>query len=263
MSKYINAQIMEQNRHQFIYGYNTDDRTKQIKDMVGEYPVKMDESTPMGIYLENHAIQTELPDYNVDKLLTTRMSKEYLSFAIAYTLLDRALQDSDFEVIPERVSTFLEVVNHLILQPGQANIQSLQELLAVLKIGLDFYEMNYKSTVETGAFTGNFSEVPISFLSLDTFLRYFKKMLNNNSYVAVVIDLKSPISGIATQAINEYFTKRCNADLSMKVVCEPGSWGTYYDFNGVPVEYIHDYGTVELDDSHQECMKRIRERYDI
>ncbi|MBE6148579.1 MAG: hypothetical protein E7167_03720 [Firmicutes bacterium] len=263
MSTNINNEIMGQSRHQFIYGYNTDDRTSQMKEMVESHPIKMDESSPMGIYLESPAVETETPDSNADRMLITRMGKEYLRFTIAYTLLDRALEDNDFTTIPERVSSFLDAINRLLVNYGKAEIKSLQELLTILKMGLEYYEMNYKAAVDTGAYMGSPTELPISFLSLDVFLSYFKKMLNNNSFVAVVVDMKNPISNIATQAINEYVAKRCNSDLSMKIVCEPGSWATYYDFAYNPIEYIHDYGIVELDESHQECMKKIKGRYDI
>ena len=261
MSNNFKEEIMDQSRHQFIYGYNTDERTKQIKEMVKDYPIKIGESSPMGIYLENHAITSEKTDHNIDKMLASRMSQEYLCFSIAYTLLDKALDDNDFSAIPQRVSTFLTAINQLLIDQESANVKSLQELLQILKMGLNFYQINYNATVETGSFTGHFSDIPMSFMSLDVFIKYFKKMLNNNSYVAVIVDLKNPISSLATQAINEYLTKRCNADLSMKVVCEPGAWATYYDFSGIPVEYIHDYGTVELDESHQKCLENIKSRY--
>lgn len=263
MRKNVADEIMLQSRHQFIYGYNTDERQSEIKKMVDEFPIKMDENAPMGIYLENAGIEADDLKSSVDKMLASSISREYLSFLIAYTLLERALEDNNFTQFPERVDLFLKSINRLLVQDGHPNIASLQELLTALKLGLEFYEMNYKIALDTGAFKGNFSDVPISFLSLDVFLRYFKKLLNNNSYVAVVMNLTKPISHYATQAINTHLSKRCNADLSMKVVCEPSDWKSYFDPVGVRIEAVHDYGEVELDESYKEYIRELKNKWSI
>ena len=50
--------------------------------------------------------------------------------------------------------------------------------------------------------------------------------------------------------------KRINADISMKVACQPGEWETYYDLSGQFVQCVHDYGVVELDDSLNQYVKK-------
>ncbi|MBQ6841157.1 MAG: hypothetical protein IJO63_03490 [Bacilli bacterium] len=263
MAADFSNEIMGQSRHQFIYGYNTQERHDILKGITDSYPVKVDIDLPMGIYLENYALPDIPNAHDVDRILLSRMSREYLSFLIAYTLLNNALENNDFDLIIERVSSFLKTINRLFIDNDGVEIKSLKELLKILKLGCEFYSIHYKATLETGAFTGSFVELPISFLSLDSFIRYFKKLLNNNSYVALIVDVTEPISKIATQTINDYLSKRCNSDLSMKVACEPGIWKTYYDFSGNLVEYTHDYGVVELDDSSSRYLETQKAKWDI
>ena len=257
----LKQEIIGQSRHQFIYGYNTADREKQIKEMVSGSSITTNENQPMSIYLSDVEVKTSSYNTKTDKWLASSLNREYLSFLIAYTLLDKTLLTNDFNNFPERVTTFLNAINRLVVTSEKKDIESLQELLKTLKIGLEFYKINYQSVMETGTFVGNVAELPISFLYLPTFITYFKKLINNNSYVAVLIDVQEPISNIVAQSINDYLSKRCNGDISMKIVCEPGLWPIYYDSSGNIVEYIHDYGIVELDDSHFECIKRIKERF--
>ena len=53
-----------------------------------------------------------------------------------------------------------------------------------------------------------------------------------------------------------------NGDISVKVVTESDAWDTFITSNGVFVEYIHDYGIIELDDSYKNDKKKlIKDRF--
>ena len=67
----------------------------------------------------------------------------------------------------------------------------------------------------------------------------------------------------STQAINNLIGSRINGDISVKVAIEPDDWETYRDSNGQFVGAIHDYGTVELDDSYKKYMKSRKNKYVI
>ena len=64
---------------------------------------------------------------------------------------------------------------------------------------------------------------------------------------------------VSHQAINGFVTRRCNGDLSIKVATNPASWPTFYDLNGTLAENIHDYGTIETDDSYKVYTKQIQQ----
>ena len=114
-----------------------------------------------------------------------------------------------------------------------------------------------KTYLETGVFP-SLEGLPIRFMELDSFMHYYKKLLNNKSYFSVIVDQQSPISSLSKRAINDVVGKRINADISMKVACQPDEWETYYDLNGQIVEAVHDYGVVELDDSLSQYVKKRR-----
>ena len=52
-------------------------------------------------------------------------------------------------------------------------------------------------------------------------------------------------------------SSRINGDISVKVVTEPDAWATFITSNGVFVEYMHDYGIIELDNSYKNDMKKL------
>ena len=43
----------------------------------------------------------------------------------------------------------------------------------------------------------------------------------------------------------------------MKIATEPDDWETYRDVNGQFIEAVHDYGTIELDNSLEDNMRRL------
>lgn len=104
-------------------------------------------------------------------------------------------------------------------------------------------------------------QIPIPFLQLDLFIAQFKRALNNNSYFGIIIDKQQDIAVSSTKAINFLIGGRINKDISMKIAIQPDNWDTYLDPNGQLIEAIHDYGTVELDDSNREYTKKLKNRF--
>ena len=260
MEKQFESEIIHQSRHQFLYGRNTPEREKMLKKMIESNPIKMNDDYPMALYLEDYSLYSDTKNEAVEQILLTRMNQEYFNFSLAVQLLEKTLDGNNLSLYPEAVEKFLRSVNRLFINSDAKDIGSLQELLNILKLGCDFYKIHYQATLNAGCFTGFIGDIPISFLDLPAFIRNFKKMLNNNSYVAAVIDVKNPITKIATQTINDYLARRCNGDLSIKVVTEPAGWVSYYDTVGRAVEYIHDYGIVELDDSFKIHIEEVKKR---
>lgn len=79
-----------------------------------------------------------------------------------------------------------------------------------------------------------------------------------NSYFGIVYDKKGPLAIPSTRQINNLIGSRINGDISVKIAMEPENWETYVDSNGQFVQATHDYGTVELDDSFQKYMKKVK-----
>ena len=71
---------------------------------------------------------------------------------------------------------------------------------------------------------------------------------------------KNNISTLSVQAINNFIGARINGDISIKVAIEPDDWETYCGTNGQYIEAIHDYGTIDLDDSYTKRLSKSKKR---
>ena len=245
-------EIIGQSRHQFIYGENGERREGILKGIVNDNPIVCDVNEPGSIYLGDDYLSGGESVYQLDSYRKLAIARENFNFAVCGKLLDEALSLD----INARSDEFLDRMNRLFVDSGQS-IDDLSTLVKVLYQARDFYRDGYKTYLETGVFP-SLEELPIKFMELDSFMRYYKKLLNNKSYFSVVVDQQSPISALSKSAINDVVGKRINADISMKVACQPDEWETYYDLSGQFVQDVHDYGVVELDNSFSQYVKKRR-----
>jgi len=236
---------MDQSRHLWIYGRNGDQRKKILSELESLYPIKLDQNTPIAIYM-NSFILPSVTDKreNCDKTLVNIAARNHLDFAIAENIIRKIEKDNI--VLSEE---FLSHVNRLFLNKKHSRIESIDELLQVLKTSRQFFEQYYISELTGITGKGNIEDLKIAFLMIDGFIRYLKKAINNQSYFGIILDHQAPFPIETTIAINGFVSRRCNDDISIKVALYPDEWESYYDANGLPIEAIHDYGTVELDDS--------------
>lgn len=243
-------EIIGQSRHQFIYGENGERREGILKGIVNDNPIVCDVNEPGSIYLDNNYLVGGESVYQLDSYRKLAIAREQFSFAVCGKLLEEALSLD----INARSDEFLSRMNRLFVDNGQS-IDDLDSLVRVLYQARDFYRDGYKTYLETGVFP-SLEGLPIRFMELDSFMHYYKKLLNNKSYFSVIVDQQKPISSLSKRAINDVVGKRINADISMKVACQPDEWETYYDLSGQFVQSVHDYGVVELDDSLNQYVKK-------
>ena len=243
-------EIIGQSRHQFIYGENGKRREDILRGIVLDNPIVCDQNEPGAIYLENDYLTGGESVYQIDSYKKLAISREHFNFTLCGKLLSDALSLD----LNARSDEFLSRINRLFVDNGQS-IDDLESLVRVLYQARDFYKDGYKTYLETGEFP-SIDALPIRFMDLNSFMHYYKKLLNNKSYFSVIVDQQKPISSLSKRAINDIVGRRINSDISMKVACCPDEWETFYDLNGQIVEATHDYGVVELDDSLSQYVKR-------
>ena len=130
-------------------------------------------------------------------------------------------------------------------------------MLAVFKESIEFYLESYKNYV-LNIERVQIDSVPIPFMNLEFFVKRFKESINNQSYFGVIINNNKDIALSSVQAINDLVGSRINGDISMKIVTEPDKWKSYRCTRDDFVQSVHDYGTIELDDSLRDNIKSLK-----
>lgn len=242
-------QIIEQSRHLFIYGKNGEEREQFLRSLEIHYPVKIDDDSPMAIYTTSFVLPiVKKENEQCNQNLLNLSARSYTQFALAESVTRKVAEDISKEVIDSRMDAFLKRINRLFLNRGKTEIESIEDLLQVLREARDFYKRYYVAE-KLGAEKEDIQDLRIAFLELNGFVHYMKEALNNCSHFGFVIDHQTPFSVETTKSINELVSKRSNADISMKIALQPEEWEVYHEFTGMLIEATHDYGIVELDDS--------------
>ncbi len=253
---------MERSAHQFIYGYNGKEREDFLKNMVGIFPVKIDQSKPMGVYLTDFGLpkKAELNKETSQRPLAI-LGEQYCYFSIATNVVDTTLNQTDERDLNKKTEKFLRVINDQYLNKNTNKINNLKELRNIFDEVRNTYLFEYEQYTKTAKLNDFIDKLPHSFIDIGIWIKQYKEMLNTNSHFALVIDHQEPISLISYQAINGLVSSRINGDIAMKVACEPNGWETYCNLNGTFVERTHDYQEINLDDSTDEHLKRLRKKY--
>ena len=113
--------------------------------------------------------------------------------------------------------------------------------------------------MNSGGFSNkSIDDFRIPFLQLELFISQYKRALDISFYFGIIVDKYDDIALSSTKALNSLVGARINKDISMKIVVEYGMWDSYVDTSGNFIEVIHDYGTVELDDSAKKYVKKLK-----
>lgn len=262
--EYLKREIMEQSRHQFIYGYDGIKRKQFLENMASCYPVVLDKEFPMAIYISEYGLP-KISTFNneVDKNKMDLISSEFLYFSIASDILLKAKVTNDIDMLNERIKKLIEILNKCSINRDYPPIADFDDLIKVLIQSQKFYKEYYMEYYGKGIEMASINDIPLPFIQFDMFIRYLKSSINNDSYFGIIIDKQKDMSISSIKAINSLVGSRINKDISMKIAVEPDKWDSYLDSNGQLIEYVHDYGTVELDDSQSQHLKRLKKIYNI
>ena len=251
---YLKKTIMEQSRHMFIYGYNTDYRSNFLQSLEGEYPIIADSNKPLALYFDSLGIpETDVSIKEKDLYLKNRICEEYLSFSLAAKILEKTLEKTT--VLDSKLSRLLYLMNRM-QNKSCEEIKTIEDLLKEIKTSRDFYYEYYFKYISGEVKSIPIDKISIPFMEIDMFVSNFKNGMNLDSYIGIIFDKKIPQEISWVKAINNLISRRINKDISIKVALEPDAWETYTSTNGQLIEATHDYGTIELDDSLKDNIKR-------
>lgn len=125
---YIDS-IMKEERHQFIYGYNGIEREQLLKDITKKYAVQLDNSNPIGIYLDSIGLPIiDKVNCNLTSIERSialyNLSRDYLNLSIEKSILDATLEQLSKKDLNERSIELLRIIN---LTCNNKNIKSLED----------------------------------------------------------------------------------------------------------------------------------------
>lgn len=252
---YLKKMIIEQSRHLFIYGYNNEIRRQFLKDLEKEYPLVFDSNNPIALYFDLLGLEKNNDNNPNDKMINF-ISNQYLYFTIATKILEKSME-YDSKLLDTKLSRLIELINRG-KNHEYKNIESSKELLKQLKKSEEFYYENYIN-INNGTINKiDITDISIPFIQIEMFIKQYKEDLNIDSYFCILFDKHYPLTVSSTKSINNLIGSRINKDISIKVAVDPNDWDTYMNTNGQLIEVVHDYGTVELDNSYKEYIKRLK-----
>lgn len=260
MVEYLKKEIMEQSRHQFIYGYDNDERTSFLKSLEDDYPIVVGCNRPIAIYMKDYSLPVIEHSCDIDRFRLSQVNREYFNLILIKNIISR-IKDNQSLLNDENTFKFLKQL--YVVTSDRSSYDSFDSFDKDLDSSLAFYLSYYKDLLDGKDILPNINDVKIPFMMPDMIVPKIKKMLVNDSYFGIIIDKNMDYTLDTFKVINSYVSKRINGDLSMKVSCEPGKWKTYYDIVGEFIESTHDYGIVEFDDSYSKHTKELIKKYSI
>ena len=112
MSEYTRKQIMEENRHQFIYSYNTEGRHRFLKDLERTYPILTDSTAPVAIYMEDFYLPlSKSTNEDINSGTVRLIADQFLDFSISENIIRRILEQEKINTSMSKINNLLERIN--------------------------------------------------------------------------------------------------------------------------------------------------------
>ncbi len=260
MNDYIKQEIIGQNRHLFVYGYKSEERTNFIKTLANENKIVIDENKPLAIYLNDYGLP--LIERNNLELDTTKIkviSQEYFNFSLFYEILLQCKENIPEEILNRRLTSIFRLVNRYNKGLEEEKAHTIDDLIKIFSESKHFWKSYYELYLKEGK-DKSLEEPTLPFCDLDLYITHLKKDLNNNSCFAIIIDYQKQVALDSIMVINDYIFS-INKDFSLKIVTDPQDYPIYKTSNSEFIEPVHDYGTIELDDSLKLQTAKLKRKY--
>jgi len=251
-NEYLKNEIMFQSRHQFIYAQDNKKRNNFIEELDISFPIKVDNNEPMSVVLDISAFSNN----NVEDDKLNSITREYMAFIIIYSLIKKSINCVGYEELNNRSEKLFKILNNGYVNDNKEIINT-SEFVSALEESIEFYKNFYISIVNGQPTLKTVDDLTLPFLQLEYFITLYKRLLNIGSHFSIIINNSDSLDEYMVRAINSLIYARINKDISVKVFLAPGTWKSFASFNGQFIESIHDYGTLELDDSYRQYTRKL------
>ena len=237
-------------RHMFVYCEKND--IEIIKDVSSKYIACVDTDLPIAVYIKDNGLPKSLNVLDLDKDRLSSFHRNYFDFVISLSIIDTLINQIDKDILNHRLDKLFKRYSKIY---KNSNINSIDDFREKLLIGKETYYNKYVDYLNNNL-TDFFDQLPIPFIMLDMFLPDLKEMLGIDSYFSILFDFTDGLSVFNQKTVNSYIGSRCNKDFSINVFCNDSEWKVYVDLNNMFVEYIHDYGIIDMNE--YKCLVKSR-----
>ncbi len=219
MKEYSKSAIMNERETQFIYYPNGAKRINLIKQMVDEYPIRLNSDNPAAIYVN---------DINLPKLAITSNSQTqnaafmFMNFTIMHNILKNTYEAYDELYLDEKFQDIIDYVNSELANKDFPLIKSGQELIFALKQTQAYY---FKYLIKYPSFI--VSDLWIPNIDLETIITQYKKALPFNSYFNIIVDNQGKITAPFAKVISDIVKNKPYSDIIMKIITQQEDWPNY------------------------------------
>lgn len=245
----INSVVLE-SWHKFVY-YDDSSKNK-IYSLIGNYPVKVNSSTPIVVYINDEGLPKPSSDISLDNYRIEIFHQRYYEILILLSIVDRLICEIDRDTLNNR---FKRVFRLLSLN-NEKEIDDICELGDILEKTKNIYKKEYINYINTGVLGNFYNDLEIPFVVIDSIISSIKKSIGLEKHFSLLIDIDSDLSIFNQRTINDYIASRCTSYLTINVLLNKYNWKCFYNNSGLLIENIHDYIDVDLRENYIKKRKK-------
>lgn len=247
--------------HHFIYGDKTKDRELFLKELEYFYSLELDGAIPRAyvVYVPHIGLPSMDIKEGISKSLIELVSKEYVIYSIASSLVEKILDSDDYDEIAYRSKNLLFKLNNCYLQNNDIKVRSYSELLTLFSRIKETLKKHYESYCKDGVCKSPI----ITPFDLIVFLENLKDVINNVARPVIMLDHQETLNITGYQTINSLIYDICPSLASINVVTAFDDWATYYTLAGEMINYNDNYEVLDLDGNFARAQEAIAKKYSI
>ena len=260
---FLKKQIIGEKRHQFIYSYDDENRESFLNSIKEDYKISPDNDGPIAIVVEDFGLpKTKIQNINVNDKRTAIMAKEYLSLVIVEEIMKQILESYTGDNRESVVWGTIRWLNRVDKNPRKPYTTTEEELFNMFKEGKDFYNELYTSYLKGLPYDKTIDDIYLPFIAFEYFTDAFVRRIDK-PYISIFINNKSnkEFAMESYRAVNSLISNTGNLTATIKVVTDSEKWPTSCDLNMEYIQNVHDYDYIELDDSYEKHIEKIRKKF--
>ena len=245
----FNKNIIEMEGHSFLYGSNTATRTNFLKNIASNYPINFEDKVVV-IYVDCVGLPL-IDNIKLDTFYQRRICREYLILSIVFKLVEKLIENI-YILDKDNISSFLEFFNNHYIFDESITINNIEELNAILSEIIKKYYIECIKSLKNEFLTKFIKDPNIKIDFFVELLIEYKKIINSNKQIVVILDCPDDMLYESFVAINDLVGSKITKYISLKIASNANSWKTYSCSIRDNIQCINDYNVCYLEYDYNE-----------